>query len=377
MLFNDEHIIFSCILILLFLIIIGLIIKSVFDISKIGYLIICSFISLYLIEQIILSIVNFQDELPLYYISYVLLFTTHMFYANNLNKKNQYHIEFKLNFINEAKYKERVYFDEIINNITEHYSNSDKYQEAKNAYNYYYAIKKNNNAEFTRLNVDSREKISSIFRLWLKCENVFSYDQNETLFFNLCKIMTNKKITDEYFNLYLKLFFICIQNETNSYGEIDIDTNNDESLSALSNSYEAHFAFNNIEFTSIESFLQGLKYKNSNIQAKVFMLTDKQTQKINSLHNWWIITGNLYFKGEKIKRYSKAYHDLIVSAFHCKYTQCNEFRQSLLNTDLKSLKCSCHKTNEFETLLTQEEYIDMLNYFRIKEFNKHYLNETK
>lgn len=65
-----------------------------------------------------------------------------MFYANNLNKKNQYHIEFKLNFINEAKYKERVYFDEIINNITEHYSNSDKYQEAKNAYNYYYAIKK-------------------------------------------------------------------------------------------------------------------------------------------------------------------------------------------------------------------------------------------
>lgn len=299
---------------------------------------------------------------------------------------NPLHCHTKLNYDNE--YDPKIYslffnddekrscdFDVIVNAITDYSLSSDKYDEFKRSYDFYYAVKNEDYDKIKDLNVYGQKAIIKIFKNWLVFEKYFTGDEADVLFFRMCKYLSSSKISEEdFYNVFLD-FVIIARYGVNCFGSADIYLKSDKPWSQLSNLYNNRFTIDNTEFTSMESFLQGIKFKNVKKQAKVFKMTGKDAKHAGKQHNLWKITGNLYYKGIRIKRNSEDYQLILDSVYYTLYEQNSEFRQALIETGLKTLEHSIGKKSKYNTILTREEYLSRLNALKDIEFNKYYLYE--
>lgn len=80
----------------------------------------------------------------------------------------------------------------------------------------------------------------------------------------------------------------------------------------LSNLFPYEFEFRGKKLSSIESFFQGIKFKDIKMQNIVFAYSglDSNIVKVCSGYDWKI-TGKVYWQGKEIDRYSKEYDDLV------------------------------------------------------------------
>lgn len=309
-------------------------------------------------------------------LAYTFLFAALLFYVPEVSRKNEYETKLFDSMVLDDK-DDEMRFDDIVDIITEGCLTAEHYKYAKKAYDFYYAIKHGDNDKLAQLNITGRKNIACVFELWSAYEDEFYLREEEALFFNLCKCMASEKTSDEAFNNLFYKFCRLVQSGKNLFGTMDIRLKADEPANILSNLYDDRFTFEDTEFASMESFLQGLKFKNPDKQAKVFAMSGRQAKKAGKHHNWWKLTENLYFKGEKLDRYGKEYRNLTVKVFLHRYEQSEAFRQALLDTGLKTLRHSIGKTAQRKTILTQNEFLDNLNYFRKLEFSKYYFGETE
>lgn len=125
----------------------------------------------------------------------------------------------------------------------------------------------------------------------------------------------------------------------------------------LSNLYPIQFTFRHKKVNSIESVLQGIKYQNKKVQAKVFNyfgVDAYHTRACNSF-DFWGDKGLLYWQGKPIKRNQEEYQDFLDELYLSAFKNPLYFR-ALLATNNKYLLHHIGRTNQNETVLTRFEY---------------------
>ena len=99
---------------------------------------------------------------------------------------------------------------------------------------------------------------------------------------------------------------------------IDIHSKGEYLACDLSNFAKYDFYVDNIKCLSMEGFLQSLKFRNTKKQKQVCLLAGKEA-KNSTRHTIdqfrWRITHNLYWQGERIKRFSDEYQKLLDRAY--------------------------------------------------------------
>ncbi len=152
----------------------------------------------------------------------------------------------------------------------------------------------------------------------------------------------------------------------NASNTIDIHSNDAYPSCALSNFAEHEFYIDKVKCSSMEGFLQSLKFKNIKKQKQVCLLSGKDA-KNSTRHTLaqlrWRITHNLYWQGKSISRFSDEYQKLLDKA----YTQLSknkDFIKALEGTSGKELVHSIGKNDARRTVLTEYEFILRLNKIR-------------
>ena len=78
----------------------------------------------------------------------------------------------------------------------------------------------------------------------------------------------------------------------------------------LSNLYPYEFKFRGKKVSSIESVFQGIKFKDKKAQNLMLKYSGLDSNNIRVATDYdWKVTGNLYWQGKEINRYSKEYDD--------------------------------------------------------------------
>lgn len=145
---------------------------------------------------------------------------------------------------------------------------------------------------------------------------------------------------------------------------IDIHSKGEYPANVLSNFYPNEFEFEGVRCGSMEGFLQSLKFKNPTKQAAVAMLVGKEAKKKGKRKFLWKMTGNIYWRGERIKRESIPFLSLISSAYAEMARQSTEFRIALKSTLGAKLVHSIGKNDTKKTILTEDEFIYCLDLLR-------------
>lgn len=137
----------------------------------------------------------------------------------------------------------------------------------------------------------------------------------------------------------------------------------------LSNLYPYEFEFRGKKLSSIESFFQGIKFKNIEMQNYVFSYSGKDAVHVKACSEYdWKKTGIIYWQGEEIDRFSTKYDDLVdelyISAIQ------NPLYRSALKICNKDIIHTIGKDAKEETTYTRYEFEKQLNC--LKDFLKDY-----
>ena len=129
---------------------------------------------------------------------------------------------------------------------------------------------------------------------------------------------------------------------------------------ALSNLFPYEFVFEGKHLSSIETFFQGIKIKDKEVQEYIFKYSglDSNNIKVASDFNWKE-SGIVYWQGKAIKRDSEEYDDL-VAELYISAIQNPLYRNVLKNVN-KPIIHSIGETNKDETVFTRYEFEYMLN----------------
>lgn len=136
---------------------------------------------------------------------------------------------------------------------------------------------------------------------------------------------------------------------------------------ALSNLFRYEFEFKGQKLSSIESFFQGIKFKNVEMQNLVFSYHSLNSNYVKVCSDYdWKKTGILYWQGKEIDRYSSEYDDLVdelyISAIQ------NPLYRSLLKNCNREIIHTMGAKEKSETVFTRYEFEKQLNC--LKDFLK-------
>ncbi len=146
---------------------------------------------------------------------------------------------------------------------------------------------------------------------------------------------------------------------------IDIHSKSPFPSCVLSNFHKSKFTLDRIKINSMEGFLQSLKTSDINIQKKVCKLVGKEAKNAGNILKQQGYDGHtLFWNGKEINRFSDEYQELLKRAYDAKFRQDLLFRKALKATEGKTLIHSIGSQKEQETILTEKEFIGLLNNLR-------------
>jgi len=135
----------------------------------------------------------------------------------------------------------------------------------------------------------------------------------------------------------------------------------------LSNLYPYEFKFRGKRVKSIESVFQGIKFKDEKAQNLMFNYYGLDSNNIRVATDYdWKESGNIYWQGKAINRFSKEYDDFLDELYVSAISN-PLYRGMLKNVD-KYILHSMGKVNKEDTVFTRYEFERMLN--TLKEFVK-------
>lgn len=144
---------------------------------------------------------------------------------------------------------------------------------------------------------------------------------------------------------------------------MDIKAGNKYPAGALSNFARRPFELDGIAIESMEGFLQGLKFKNPDMQAEMCKLFGMKAKKAGAKKNWQT-SQTLWWRGEPIKRDSQEYQDLLDRAYNACFYNNPTAQKALLASGNATLKHSVGRTKKKETVLTIREFCSRLERIR-------------
>lgn len=145
---------------------------------------------------------------------------------------------------------------------------------------------------------------------------------------------------------------------------IDISSTSKFPAGDLSNFTPYTFTFRGINFTSMESLLQGLKFEGIETQNSVFQMVGIKA-KLRGKKRKWYLNQTLYWQGVPMKRDSAEYRAFLEEAFEA-LSQNKDFQKALLATGDKALYHTMGKSDSTRTILTEEEFCEILTKVRNK-----------
>lgn len=135
----------------------------------------------------------------------------------------------------------------------------------------------------------------------------------------------------------------------------------------MSNFAKYEFYIDNVKCSSMEGFLQSLKFKSVKKQKKVCLLSGEDA-KNSTRHTLaqlrWRSTHNLYWQGKRISHFSDEYQKLLDRAYEA-LSQNSDFEKALEDSLSYTLAHSIGKTDKRKTVLTEYEFISRLERIRI------------
>lgn len=143
---------------------------------------------------------------------------------------------------------------------------------------------------------------------------------------------------------------------------MDIGSGDGYPSAALSNFAPHPFVIDGVECSSMEGFLQSLKFSNPDMQREVCKLVGKAAKFKGKKKKWWL-TQTLYWQGKEYKRESEAYQELLDRAYEA-LAHNEGFRKALLATQNAALTHSLGKHKPSETILTTREFCGRLTKLR-------------
>lgn len=125
----------------------------------------------------------------------------------------------------------------------------------------------------------------------------------------------------------------------------------------LSNLFPYKFKFRGKKVNSIESVLQGIKYKDKKTQKCVFNYfgLDAYHTRASNIFDFWGNNGKLYFWGKEIDRQSENYQNFLDEL----YLSCLKnplYKRAIKSAGNKYLLHHIGRTDPHETVLTRFEY---------------------
>lgn len=188
---------------------------------------------------------------------------------------------------------------------------------------------------------------------------------------NKLELILLKKKVDEVYSLHNNSidldchYFIFLQFLTNATEQdieneliVNINSKSEFPINILSNFSNNSFMLDGVNIKCMDSFLQSLKFKNTDKQKKICSLTAKEAEKTGKYYNFWRLSKMLYWNGKKINRYSKNYTELITRAYDAMAESNPEFVKILLSTEYKILADSELEDSKRKTLLTEDEFTE-------------------
>lgn len=131
--------------------------------------------------------------------------------------------------------------------------------------------------------------------------------------------------------------------------------------SALSNFAPHPFVFDGIQCSSMEGFLQSLKFENPHVQKEVCKLAGLAAKNRGRARTKaWQRVQKLWWQGVEYDRHSEDYRQLITRAYITLLQQSESFRNALKATGNSPLTHSIGRTNPSETILTRSEFCAQL-----------------
>lgn len=128
----------------------------------------------------------------------------------------------------------------------------------------------------------------------------------------------------------------------------------------LSNLFPYTFYFRGKTLNSIESFFQGIKIKDKEVQNLVFMYSGIESNVIKAASDYdWREEGLLYWQGIPIKRDSDEYDELVEELYISAIQ--NPLYRNILKKINKPIIHSIGKEDKNETVFTRYEFERMLN----------------
>ena len=146
---------------------------------------------------------------------------------------------------------------------------------------------------------------------------------------------------------------------------MDIKSGKPYPAGALSNFAPHPFVFRGHSVSSMEGFLQGLKFKSAEMQLEIFKKVGVGAKRAGSGKKWQK-TQTLWYQGEPIKRESKDYQDILDEAYNAMFDQNAKAKKALMATQSANLKHSIGRTKVSETVLTRTEFCGRLMNIRAR-----------
>jgi trimethylamine:corrinoid methyltransferase-like protein len=144
---------------------------------------------------------------------------------------------------------------------------------------------------------------------------------------------------------------------------MNIGSGNGYPEASLSNFSPHRFVIDDVICSSMEGFLQSLKFSNPEMQKEVCKLIGKQA-KYKGKHKKWWRTQTLYWQGKEYARNSEEYQTLLDRAYRAMFEQSESFRKALKASGSATLEHTIGRTKSSETILTQQEFCSRLTKLR-------------
>ena len=143
---------------------------------------------------------------------------------------------------------------------------------------------------------------------------------------------------------------------------MDIGSGKKYPSNALSNFAPHPFEIDGVECSSMEGFLQSLKFKEPDMQKVVCKLVGIKAKSKGSRKKWKQ-TQKLYWQNVEIDRKSDEYQDLLDKAFN-QLAKNTKFKKALVASKGMTLTHNIGKSKQSETVLTKREFLSRLNKLR-------------
>jgi predicted NAD-dependent protein-ADP-ribosyltransferase YbiA (DUF1768 family) len=142
---------------------------------------------------------------------------------------------------------------------------------------------------------------------------------------------------------------------------LDIGSKANYPAGELSNFAAHEFELDGVTCSSMESFLQAIKFDKPHVQAEICKLNGiKAKQRGNERNNQWKLKQGIWWQGDIYLRKNVEYQRLLDRAFLALVNASEKYRKALIDTGDLILTHNIGKNNESETVLTQNELCNRL-----------------